>query len=152
MSENQLWKWLRDGPLPEGIYSRVESPDTSPGIPDVYYRLKNGCGWIELKFDRHPKKECPFENEKDGLHLSQRIWIRNEIEFGGRVFVVAGIGKKVAWIDMSLERTIKNSLIEGFNNWTREEILLYSTVVLDKPLKRNTIPQIQRFLEELMGN
>ena len=91
MSEKRLWDWL-GGVLPPGQFSRVESPDTSPGFPDVHYQLVSGItGTIELKFAHHPEAEIPFKGEKDGLHKSQRIWIRDNIRCGGRVHIIAEV-------------------------------------------------------------
>lgn len=89
MNESNTWEWLRDVVLPIGFYSRVESPDTSPGIPDVHYQLlPNVTGWMELKCNPYPHK-IPFPDEESGLHKSQRKWLNKYVEFGGRAWIVA---------------------------------------------------------------
>ena len=89
MNESNLWEWLRDVVLPTGHYSRIESPDTAPGFPDVYYQVgEKGCGTIELKCNMRPAK-VPFPDEKKGLHKSQKIWIRSDLICGGVVWIIA---------------------------------------------------------------
>ncbi len=89
MNEGNLWDWLRDVALPLGQYSRIESPDTAPGFPDVHYQVgKDGCGTLELKAtDRNAK--VPFPDEEKGLHRSQLKWIRDNISEGGIVWIIA---------------------------------------------------------------
>jgi len=89
MNEDNLWDWLRDVVLPLGHYSRIESPDTAPGFPDVHYQVgKRGCGTLELKAtDR--KLRVPFPDEEKGLHRSQLKWIRDNVNVGGIVWIIA---------------------------------------------------------------
>ncbi len=89
MNEGNLWEWLRDVALPLGQYSRIESPDTAPGFPDVHYQVgRDGCGTLELKAtDR--KAKVPFRDEEKGLHRSQLKWIRDNINEGGIVWIIA---------------------------------------------------------------
>jgi hypothetical protein len=100
--EQRLWKWLKPL-LPSGHYSRIESPATAPGFPDVRYTLLNPdhhlpiSGTIELKYA--PKKKTPFPDTKRGLHLSQKTWIKQELEAGGIVWIIAGIGDLVFLLD-----------------------------------------------------
>lgn len=89
MNESNLWEWLRDIGLPTGHYSRIESPDTAPGFPDVHYQVgETGCGTIELKANHRPAK-VPFPDEEKGLHKSQLKWIRSNILCGGIVWIIA---------------------------------------------------------------
>ena len=89
MNENNLWEWLRDVVLPTGHYSRIESPDTAPGFPDVHYQVgKDGRGTIELKCNMRPAR-VPFPDEEKGLHRSQLKWIRSNIICGGIVWIIA---------------------------------------------------------------
>jgi hypothetical protein len=89
MKESNLWEWLRDVVLPLGHYSRIESPDTAPGFPDVHYQIgEKGCGTIELKANHRPAV-VPFPDEEKGLHVSQLKWIRNNVEEGGVVWIIA---------------------------------------------------------------
>ena len=89
MNESNLWEWLRDVTLPLGQYSRIESPDTAPGFPDVHYQVgKDGCGTLELKATDRALR-VPFPNEEKGLHKSQLRWIRDTVNEGGVVWVIA---------------------------------------------------------------
>ncbi len=88
MNEANLWEWLRDVVLPLGHYSRIESPDTAPGFPDVHYQVGEGCGTLELKANDRPAK-VPFADEEKGLHKSQLKWIRGYTEYGGVVWIIA---------------------------------------------------------------
>ena len=89
MNESNLWEWLRDVTLPLGQYSRIESPDTAPGFPDVHYQVgKDGCGTLELKATERALR-VPFPNEEKGLHKSQLRWIRDTVNEGGVVWVIA---------------------------------------------------------------
>ena len=101
MSEESLWGWLKTY-LPAGQYSRIESPDTSPGIPDVFYQARlptrDATGFLELKFSRTPEARIPFKNREDGLHLSQEIWLRENWQAGGHSMIVAQVGKQVLFI------------------------------------------------------
>ena len=89
MNESNLWEWLRDVTLPLGQYSRIESPDTAPGFPDVYYQVgKDGCGTLELKAtDR--ALSVPFPDEEKGLHKSQKRWIRDNLQQDGICWIIA---------------------------------------------------------------
>ena len=89
MNENNLWEWLRDVALPLGHYSRIESPDTAPGFPDVHYQVgEDGCGTIELKCNMRPA-QVPFPDEEKGLHRSQLRWIVDTVNEGGVVWIIA---------------------------------------------------------------
>ena len=92
MNEASLWEWLRDVALPLGQYSRIESPDTAPGFPDVHFQVTKGktstSGTLELKAtDRNMR--VPFPNEEKGLHTSQLRWIRDNVKEGGIVWIIA---------------------------------------------------------------
>lgn len=98
MSEKTLWSYLH-GIVPAGRYTRIETGETGPGVPDVYYRLQARVnGWIELKDSRSPNAEIPFKDVDDGLHVTQLEWIRDEVKMGGIVTIVARVGKFVYWI------------------------------------------------------
>jgi len=96
MNEANLWDWLRDIALPLGQYSRIESPDTAPGFPDVFFqvsdetpRLNNiGCGTLELKATDRSLR-VPFPDEEKGLHKTQLRWIKNNVASGGIVWIIA---------------------------------------------------------------
>ena len=89
MKESNLWEWLRDITLPYGHYSRIESPDTAPGFPDVHYQVgRDGCGTLELKATDRALR-VPFPNEEKGLHKSQLRWIRDNVRQGGIIWIIA---------------------------------------------------------------
>lgn len=115
MSEANLWKWL-SGILPEGHYSRIESHDTSPGFPDVRFQLgtmggTSDSGTFELKFSRTPKAEKHFKTEKDGLHKSQKAWIRDELRHGGRVWIIAEVSPQIFIIPGRWYESFNNSRV-----------------------------------------
>ena len=127
--ETGLWDWLR-GVLPIGQYSRIESGDTAPGFPDVYAQILNPYSddplhyTFELKFARRPKARIPFKNLDDGLHQSQRIWIRENHRNGGTNYVIAQVGTTVFIIPGEIA-------INNFNGATREELTEMSEAILD---------------------
>lgn len=133
MSEDSLWKYVRDKLLPKGIHAtRIENETDSGfgGFPDVHYShlRENGTrssGTIELKFLR--KKKPPFGN--DGLRLSQKIWIRDELAAGGLVWIIADIGKTI--------HLIRGSYYKSFNDWILENFECGSTLIFVKG-QRNT--------------
>ena len=102
MNEGNLWEWLRDVALPLGHYSRIESPDTAPGFPDVSFCVGRGprrtdksplpgtagCGTLELKATDRSLR-VPFPDEEKGLHTSQLRWIRDDVLEGGIVWIIA---------------------------------------------------------------
>lgn len=89
MNESNLWDWLRDVSLPLGHYSRIESPDTAPGFPDVHYQVgKEGCGTLELKATDRALR-VPFPDEEKGLHKSQLRWIKANVNAEGVVWIIA---------------------------------------------------------------
>ena len=104
MNESNLWEWLRDVALPLGHYSRIESPDTAPGFPDVFFTVGQGprqtskpptlggagCGTIELKANLRPST-VPFPDEEKGLHTSQKKWIKGNIKEGGVCWIIAEV-------------------------------------------------------------
>lgn len=98
MNEANLWDWLRDVSLPLGQYSRIESPDTAPGFPDVFFQVHDhqdpthvphiGCGTLELKATDRASR-VPFPDEEKGLHKSQLRWIKANVKEGGIVWIIA---------------------------------------------------------------
>ena len=97
MSEKTLWAFLQSC-IPNGHYSRIESGDTAPGFPDVHFQLARGSGTIELKDAQHPARIPPFKDADDGLHISQLSWIKLNLSFGGRMWIVARVGGRIYWI------------------------------------------------------
>lgn len=100
MNEDNLWEWLRDVVLPIGHYSRIESPDTAPGFPDVHYSIgptwKNATGTIELKYARQVDPPFPHDPDRGGLRKSQLKWIRDQIVVGGTVWIIAEVPHETA--------------------------------------------------------
>lgn len=82
--EAGTWKKLREW-LPRGHASRIES-EVGDGFPDVHF-TQYPCISVtfELKYADGPKKS-PLKGK---IRASQRRWIREEIEAGGKVWVVA---------------------------------------------------------------
>ena len=64
MNEGNTWDWLRDVALPLGHYSRIESPDTAPGFPDVHYEIEFHSGTFELKCNMRNAR-VPFLERQD---------------------------------------------------------------------------------------
>jgi hypothetical protein len=114
MNEANLWEWLRDVGLPTGHYSRIESPDTAPGFPDVHYQVGEGCGTFELKANDRPAK-VPFADEEKGLHKSQLKWIRSNLVCGGIVWIIAETPGAIY--------IIHGKDAERFNGATHEELI-----------------------------
>lgn len=126
MNESNLWDWLRDVALPIGQYSRIESPDTAPGFPDVHYQIDHDCcGTIELKYSKGGKR--PFPNQKEGLHRSQLKWIRDNTECWGNIWIVAEVPPAIY--------IIHGCDAEGFNGATKQELFELSARVVyrDEP-------------------
>lgn len=60
-----------------GHISMVESPETSPGIPDLNWCLRGREGWTELKVSK--------AGESPDIRPAQRAWIRRRVVVGGNV-------------------------------------------------------------------
>lgn len=133
MSESSLWTYVRSKLLPPGIHAtRIENETDGGfgGFPDVHYSYlrenkTRSSGTIELKFLR--KKNPPFGD--DGLRLSQRIWIRDELAAGGLVWIMAEVGKSI--------HLVRGRHYASFNDWYRSDFEQSSTLIFRKG-KRNT--------------
>ena len=79
-SEQRLWKTLQKPWSRFGKFTRIESPSTEPGIPDVYGVVQGISVWIELKV-------------VDGLVVPLRpdqvAWLVGHAMYGGLGYVVA---------------------------------------------------------------
>lgn len=107
--EAQLWKWLSSRLPDEGHFCRVESGDTSPGIPDVYCRLpgtRSIVSWLELKVESSPTSKKPLK--KRGLRPDQIRWILDELDTGGSVWIVVRLGRFVHFIHGSWAHTLND--------------------------------------------
>lgn len=130
MNEGNLWDWLRDVVLPLGHYSRIESPDTAPGFPDVHFQVTKGStdtsGTLELKATDRILR-VPFPDEGKGLHTSQMKWIRNNINAGGIVWIIAET-PGVIYI-------IHGKDVEKFNGAGHQELIdmAWNTMSRDNP-------------------
>lgn len=128
MSEKNLWKWL-SGILPEGQYNRIESHDTCAGFPDVHWQIPGTCntnprsGTFELKHS-HNVRGVPFKGDKDGLHLSQRKWIRDNIEAGGLCWIIAEVRTQIL--------VIHGCRYDRFNGSTISELRSISDQILHR--------------------
>ena len=98
MSEDRLWSWLR-GRLPPGHYQRVENHACGPGTPDVNFCVDAVEAWMELKYRAG---ECRPDTiafrDGYGLRPDQKIWIRDRVEAGGKVTIVAGVGHYIHFL------------------------------------------------------
>ncbi len=99
MSESNLWEWLRDVALPLGSYSRIETGGTSPGFPDVHCQILEVPSFtLELKFSHTPESSIPF-TPKAGMRKSQIRWIKENIQNGGTVFIIAEVTPHIYLFD-----------------------------------------------------
>ncbi len=138
MKESNLWEWLRDVALPLGHYSRIESPDTAPGFPDVHFQVGDTSGTIELKANHEPAK-VPFPDEEKGLHKSQLKWIRANVKAGGIVWIMAETPGAIY--------IIHGKDADRFNGATHEELIEMSWNIM----YRNAPKQAASMLAAALG-
>lgn len=81
MSEKDFWGEMRENVGHLGHFSRVESPQTSAGIPDVDFCVDGVEGHIELKFGRDTKTPS--------IRPSQVKWFKSRVEAGGHPIIFA---------------------------------------------------------------
>lgn len=136
MSEVSLWDTLR-GLLPRGQYSRIESGDTAPGFPDVSYQLPrlkfdvDVAGTIELKDSKH-RVGIPFRNAEEGIHLSQEMWIKENVENGGICWVAARFQHTLFWIPGSQADMVNGEPdLAGISTWTMDLRRVYNKDLLN---------------------
>lgn len=140
MSESTLWTYVRDKLLPPGIHATRIENGVSAGFPDVHYTVRHennhvSTGSIELKFLR--KKNPPFGD--DGLNQDQILWIRDELEVGGKVWIVAEVDRHIC--------LIRGLYFKEFNKWTRDDFMQKSTVIIEKGKPNKTrIAEFRIFL------
>jgi hypothetical protein len=124
--EKGLWEWLT-GVLPVGHYSRIESPDTSPGFPDVDYCLYDEVrdmpinGTIELKYAKNPRSRTPF-TDKHGMRQSQIIWIRERLRVWGTVWIMAEITPNVLIFDGEVADKINGAHVDTLWNMSFQHL------------------------------
>ena len=74
MSESRLWQYIDNNIGHIGHFSRVESPNTSSGIPDVDYCIKGFTNHLELKYSGTSWAK---------LRPTQSAWFRRRVKNGG---------------------------------------------------------------------
>ena len=140
--ESQLWKWLSPLLPGDGHFCRVESGDTSPGIPDVYYQLNSSSGWIELKVDRHPRSQLPFK--RGGLRDDQVDWIDAELKYSGRTWIIARLeGPKEVVV-------IWGGHARNFNYYSRTALRDQAVIRVSLPLTAKRRAHFRRKLHALL--
>jgi hypothetical protein len=132
MNESNLWEWLRNVVLPMGNYSRIESPDTAPGFPDVHFTVTKDrihtSGTLELKAtDRNLR--VPFPDQEKGLHESQLKWISKSVAHGGVVWIIAETPRTIY--------IVHGQDADWFNGSEHKDLLdmAWNTVSRDDPKK-----------------
>lgn len=116
MSEKNLWERVRVRLKDFGHLQRVETGMmTDAGVPDVNFCFSGVEGWVELKHAIPPARAATvvFKSQR-GLEPQQIEWLLYRHRCGGRVFILAQIGK---WL----------LLVEGkhaarFNHCTLQEL------------------------------
>ena len=144
--EDNLWAWLRDCVLPLGKYSRIESPDTAPGYPDVdgltVVAQRPFAFKFELKYSHRPhcpKGKSPFPSEDSGLHKSQRKWLRDSRKYTHNVWIVAEVNDKIF---------ISNAVFgDKFNNSTAEQLADYAELILPRYETAEAAKRLLSFFE-----
>ena len=131
MPEASFWDYLRKLLPKDGHYTRVESPDTAPGYPDVHYTLNGYSGTIELKDAKRPGAKCPFSGQS-GLRKSQINWMTWECDAGGRVFLALQCGDRVY--------ILKADLYFDELHWMTEEQIARVATLEWKKGKREEVP------------
>lgn len=130
-----MWTYARGKLLPRGIHATRIENGVSAGFPDVHYSHKGRSGTIELKFLR--KKNPPFGD--DGLNIDQIHWIEDELKAGGRVWILADIGKEIC--------LIRGKHFDQFNQWKRADFEDKSTIIFRKRrITRDKLEDLDVFL------
>lgn len=141
MNEDSLWEWLRDVTLPIGQYSRIESPDTAPGFPDVDYQIDQYVtGKIELKYG---SGSVPFPNEDKGLHKSQKRWFKKNLAHWGNCWIIAEVEDKELGSSIYI---IHGSEYEDFNGATKKQLFDMSVAVVYREEPENAAKILHNLL------
>lgn len=82
MSEADLWRAMDKGMGELGHFSRVESHETSSGIPDVDYCIRGIENHVELKFGK---------NKRPKIRGTQTRWFRHRVKAGGHPYLFTHI-------------------------------------------------------------
>jgi len=97
MSEATFYKAIRPRLKELGSFSRIESPITAEGFPDLDGVIDGVSNQVELKFIGHSTKTL----KKEFFRLSQHVWFRDRLKcYEGRkgpfVFThVQGLGYSI---------------------------------------------------------
>lgn len=86
MSEDRLRRYLLNNVDDRGHWSRVESHDTEPGIPDMAWTIRGVNGWLELKYG---SKANPPE-----LRMMQYVWFTRNVKAGGNPYIFLGVAEE----------------------------------------------------------
>jgi len=105
----------------EGDVSRVESKNTSPGIPDLDYCLQGNEGKIELKY-------CTTKRGAD-IKPSQVRWMRQRVKSGGKpIYLCYNSDKKTVHFVLD----VTNPALHGTVRWhVWEELSKWSIHIKD---------------------
>ena len=146
MSEANLWEWLRDVALPLGHYSRIESPDTAEGFPDVHCQVGPGVTFtLELKFARQPYRRTPFKDgDENGMRRSQIRWIMKNIRNGGVTFIVAQVATTIF--------VIPGKYVKRINGASKSKLRFLSDAVLDKAKPVEAAAYFQSLCQEIYND
>ena len=98
MSENALWKYLRDGMAAAWEAQRHEDKLSTGGIPDVSYST-NHHGWIELKFVAEPPKRASTPLRIPHYTAEQRNWLERHGKRTGRCYLFVQVGPEYLLFD-----------------------------------------------------
>jgi Holliday junction resolvase len=99
-SEARFSRALVDALTAKGIFhQRIESPETSAGIPDLYVRLPEHELWVELK---NTKLNSIYANHwKVPWRKGQQAWARRYLRAAGApCFTAMAVSDGFLWIPM----------------------------------------------------
>jgi hypothetical protein len=136
-----LWRYLRERLLPHGIHATRIENEGEAGFPDVHYTYRPSLlgpghsGTLELKYLR--KKNPPFGDQ--GLRLSQKIWIRDELDAGGRALIVAQVQNRIF--------VLPGRLWEEFNEMNELMLGHHSSLII---VQRQITPEIRKRFAALL--
>ena len=112
MSEAALWKDMRRNIGHLGHFSRVESHESSAGIPDVDFCIAGVEGHVELKFGTDTKAPK--------IRPTQAKWFRDRVKEEGKPWMFTLIGVKCRSVYMLHEGSWVPHLAENpydFDLW-----------------------------------
>lgn len=119
MSEKRLWDRVREAVGDCGHFDRLEN-NPVPGMFDVNFCINGVEGHIELKFRADvPKREGTAVFKQKGLRDAQILWGTKRLEAGGRLFVLAQVGRMLYLCPGSyiLLREFNEMPLTRINSW-----------------------------------